>query len=109
MDLELAADSTIAKASARILMPIMIGVLTIALSIVGFLLVRSWNSFDRSLEQFRVSQADMGNQVNTIDKKVSLMSQRVDTMLIRQVEQNSDALKDHEQRLERIERAVPLP
>ena len=109
MDLEHATNSTIAKASARILMPIMVFVLTIALSIVGYLLVRSWNNFDKALDQFRVSQENMGTQVNTIDKKVSLMSQRVDTMLIRQVESNSDQLKDHEQRLERIERTVPLP
>ena len=109
MDLEHAADSTIAKASARILMPIMVVALTIALTVTGFFFKRLLDNQDKANEEFREAQKETAAKVTSIDKNFTVFTQRVDTMLIRQVDQNSEALKDHEQRLERIERAVPLP
>ena len=109
MDLEHATESTIAKASARILMPIMVAVLMIVLGICGYLIVQVLSGVNATVSALQQGQKATGDQVNEIDKKVSLMSQRVDQMLIRQVEQNSDTLKAHEQRLQRIERVVPQP
>jgi hypothetical protein len=109
MDLQHAADSTTAKVSARILMPIMIGVLTLLVSMLGWLMVRFVNTFDAAQLELRQAQGAVGIQVNQIDKKVDLMTQRVDQMLIRQVDQNTGSIKEHSQRLDRIERAVKLP
>ena len=109
MDLEHAADSTIAKASARILMPIMVGVLLIVLSVCGYLVVRVLDGINASVTELKLGQNQNAVQFTEIDKKVSLMSQRVDQLLIRQVDQNSEAIKAHEQRIERLERVVPQP
>lgn len=109
MDIEQAADSTAAKASARILMPVLVAVLTIAMSIIAFFVVRLVNTFDAGMAEVRSGQRDLGEKFTAVDKKVSLMSQRVDEMLIRQVDQNTETLKEHDARLERLERVVPLP
>lgn len=109
MDLQNAANSDVAKVSARILMPIMIGVLTLLVSMLSWFMVRFVNSYDDSQIELRQAQNAVGSQVNQIDKKVDLMTQRVDQMLIRQVDQNTGAIKEHSQRLDRIERAVKLP
>lgn len=109
MDLQNAANSDVAKVSARILMPIMIGVLTLLVSMLSWFMVRFVNSYDDSQIELRQAQNAVGSQVNQIDKKVDLMTQRVDQMLIRQVDQNTGSIKEHSQRLDRIERAVKLP
>lgn len=109
MDLQNAANSDAAKVSARILMPIMIGVLTLLVSMLSWFMVRFVNSYDDSQIELRQAQNAVGSQVNQIDKKVDLMTQRVDQMLIRQVDQNTGSIKEHSQRLDRIERAVKLP
>jgi len=109
MDLQHAANSDTAKVSARILMPIMVGVLTLLVSMLSWFMVRFVNSYDDSQIELRQAQNAVGSQVNQIDKKVDLMTQRVDQMLIRQVDQNTGAIKEHAQRIDRIERAVKLP
>jgi len=109
MDLQHAANSDTAKVSARILMPIMVGVLTLLVSMLSWFMVRFVNSYDEAQAEIRKGQVAFGNQMNQMDKKVDLMTQRVDQMLIRQVDQNTGAIKEHAQRIERIERAVKLP
>ena len=109
MDLHHAANSDTAKVSARILMPIMVGVLTLLVSLLSWFMVRFVNSYDESQAEFRRGQGQFGVQINQLDKKVDLMTQRVDQMLIRQVDQNTGAIKELQQRQERIERVVKLP
>ncbi len=109
MDMQHAADSATAKVSARILMPIMIGVLTILMGMLSWLLVRFVATNDAAMNEMRNSQLTVGAQVSQLDKKVDLMTQSVDKILIRQVDQNSGAIVDHARRLDRIERAVKLP
>lgn len=109
MDLQHAANSDTAKVSARILMPIMVGVLTLLVSMLSWFMVRFVNSYDESQSEFRRGQTQVGVQINQLDKKVDLMTQRVDQMLIRQVDQNTGAIKELQQRQDRIERAVKLP
>lgn len=103
------AESTNAKVTARILMPIMIGVLTILIGLLSWLLVRFVATNDAAMSEMRNSQISVGVQVSQLDKKVDLMTQSVDKILIRQVEQNSNAISEQGKRLDRIERSVKLP
>ncbi len=109
MDLQHAADSTTAKVSARILMPIMVGVLTILIGLLSWLLVRFVATNDIAMQEMRSASQSVGAQVSQLDKKVDLMTQSVDKILIRQVDQNSNNIVEHSKRLDRIERAVKLP
>ncbi len=102
MSLQNAADSKFAKASASFLVPLL---LTVVLGLLAFF-----------GEQFLETQQEHGVLINVIDKRTDLMRQRQDEFILGQINANRSRIdtldgtvEEHETRLERLERVVPLP
>lgn len=102
MDLEHAADSKYAKASASFLVPFLLAVIGAMLATFGTLLIST--------------QKEQGAQIDKIDKRTLSIEQRQGEFILDELKASSARLDKHDQefievndRLERIERVVPLP
>lgn len=95
-------ESTQAKAISRFLLPI-------GLSVIGFFLAadRSDNKEWRKAQDERLSM--FNDKIDATRSDVLVMRTQMTSQVIRQVDDNSDRIDDHEKRLQTLERAVPTP
>lgn len=109
MDLKQAADSSLAKISARFVMPVLIFVLTLAVSIIGFFLVQTSSRIESTQSKQALTQLEQGKDIAAIRSDVRDVNTRLDAQVIRQVDQNTQGFNDLRKRVEVIERTVRVP
>jgi hypothetical protein len=93
--LERAAESTLAKAAARILVPLLI-------SIVGTLLLVL-------ASQVRADVAELRDVQNEQGRDIAIIKTRLDTQVLQQVQANTKNIEKIDERVQRIERRLGDP
>ena len=95
MDLETATESTLAKASARLLTPLLLSIVAVLLGVLG--------------SSFTKTQREQGDQINTIDRRTLVMEERLNNSLLNQVQSNGREIQEIKRRIDIIERASKIP
>lgn len=97
-----AADSAIAKIGARIVTPVL---LMVTITLLGFI----GNSVIESNKEVALKQDAQGKDIDQIKSDVRNVNTRLDERVIRQVETNTDDIRNLKDRVETIERVVRTP
>lgn len=92
--LQAVAESTVAKTISRFVVPVLLGV-------VGWFLVRT-------TDRIEATQQEQGADLSQVKSDVRDLGTRLDAQVIRQVESNSKRIDAIDERVQRIEREVPL-
>jgi hypothetical protein len=100
--LERAADSSMAKVAARVLVPAL-------LPIIGSLLIVLAVQQREDMAALTSDQREQGKDIVAIKSDVRDVNTRLDAQVLRQVETNTQVLQAHERRLQQLERAVRVP
>ena len=95
-------DSTFAKVLARWVWPTL-------MAILGFLIVDKLRAIQSAQDEARERAEATSVEMAQTSMRVALLSARLDDRVIRQVDDNSGRLVDHEKRLQVIERVVKVP
>lgn len=93
--LERAAESTLAKAAARILVPLLV-------SVVGALLLAMASQMRTDVAQLRDGQNEQG-------RDIAIIKTRLDTQVLQQVQTNTKNIEKIDERVQRIERRLGDP
>lgn len=95
MDLEQATESTLAKAAARLLTPLLLSIIAVLLGVLG--------------TQFSGRQAKQGESIEAIDRRTLVMEERMNNVVLAQVQANAREIQQLKTRLDTIERATRTP
>ena len=92
--IEAVAESTVAKAVSRFGVPVL-------LAVIGWFLVQTTNRIEATQER-------QGDDLAQVKSDVRDLNTRLDAQVIRQVETNTKRLDTLDERVQRIERQVPV-
>lgn len=95
MDLEKATESTLAKASARLLTPLLLSIIAVLLGVLG--------------ASFSKAQTAQGEKIEQIDKRTLVMEERLNTFVLHQVQNNSNEIVELKRRMDQWERTTKTP
>lgn len=107
--MEAAADSPLAKVTARIVMPVLIFLLTLSISIIGWFVIQSSNRIEATQAKQAKDQREVAEEVSVVKSDVRVIYTRLDAQVLRQIELNTKKLDNHEDRIQKLERSVPTP
>lgn len=95
-------ESTAAKVFARAVVPVL-------LAIIGFFLVRTLNQVANNQERQEARNEETSRDMAQVKSDVRVITTRLDEGVVRQVNNNTSTLQNHEQRLQVLERTVKTP
>lgn len=97
-----AVDSTWLKVFARMVLPI-------AMTVIGFFLVRTLVNVEEGQRRSAIATAEQGRDLSQVKSDVRNITTRLDEGVVREVKNNGTRLEDHEKRIQVLERTVRVP
>lgn len=95
-------DSTWLKVFARLVLPL-------AMTVIGFFLVRTLVNVEEGQRNSAIASAEQGRDLSQVKSDVRNITTRLDEGVVREVKTIGDRQQDHEKRIQVLERTVRVP